>query len=1088
MLPPLLMPAPPPARVLWRPDADQERLIAHGAATGPARPGACVGLGGPGTGKTSTLVRAAAARLFDGVPVADIRLLAFNRARARDLRTALAAEMQQGALPVVTTFHGLAFDIVGRASVGDPDASPPRLLSGAEEDVRIRDLLRGAVADGQIPWPEDLTAALPTIGLANDVRAFLARVRELGIDTDQLAQAGRTLDRPEWTALAQFARHEADVMALEDLVDYTALLEVAIGLLIAEPSLTGGITHLFVDDFQEADPLQRRLLEALCEQGVVATVCASPDQTAYAFRGADPLGVIRLAERVRAPIVGLGTLHRGVGPVHQAYQRVRRHPALPGLSADVLRTYREPVESPETGPGTVSITRHDSLGDLAAHVARDLRRRHLGLSGEPTPWSDMAVLLPTSRDIDVLRRALEADGVPVRVATDALPLPEEPAVAVLLSALQAAVDPTALGVGAAVDLVMGPLGGVDAVALRALARDLRREYRAVEGTLVAPSGTALIRDLLVGAATGQPAASAGEGPSDPSGEVHDRVIALGRRLSEAHDAIRADAQPAEVLWMLWDAHLDGVEPWPERLRTAALAGHRPSGHDLDAVMALFDAVERLSDRYSGAFGVQGLLAGLTGQRLPGESIAARSGASPAVEILTARLAVGRSWPHVVIVGAQEGEWPRLTVASSSVHADELDLLVDGAADVDTITRERHTAQLAGERRLFSLAVSRATDHCHVAVIEREGEHGDRPSRFVEDLQVPLQSQPGRPARSVTLDGLVAELRSVAEDSDADPDLRDAATRRLAALAAARDDQGDALVPQADPRRWWGLADLTTGLAPVRPPDQPVALSGSGLQSLNECPLRWFLSRAARAEGPSSSAMAFGNIVHVLAERLGAGELPPDPEVLLQYAERIWPEVAFDMPWQGAAELTQLREALERLCHYHRTCSRTVVDTEHGFDVTIPIEGLPADADAAIAIRGSIDRVEIDPDGGVYLVDFKTGKYPPSDVSVRTDAQLGMYQAAALAGAVDEVHDASDLAGAALVQLRKEAGKATPDQPKIQPQPPLDPEDDDWLLDPVRTAVSHIRAEDFPATPNSMCEHCSFRAVCPAQIDGQEVTT
>ncbi|MEK9664239.1 MAG: PD-(D/E)XK nuclease family protein, partial [Candidatus Nanopelagicales bacterium] len=394
------------------------------------------------------------------------------------------------------------------------------------------------------------------------------------------------------------------------------------------------------------------------------------------------------------------------------------------------------------------------------------------------------------------------------------------------------------------------------------------------------------------------------------------------------------------------------------------------------------------------------------------------------------------------------------------------------------------AHLAGERRLFGLALTRADRHCHVAVIEREGEQGDRPSRFVDDLQTPIQPRPGRPSRSVTLDGLVAQLRSVAEDPDAAPQARGAAVRRLAALARAVDDDGDSLAPQADPQRWWGVRDFTTGLAPIRPPDRPVALSGSGLQSLNGCPLRWFLSRAARAEGPSSSAMAFGNIVHVLAERVGTGDLPPEPDILLQHAERIWAEVGFDMPWQSAAELAQLRQALERLCHYHRTCGRTVVDTEHSFDVTIPVDGLPADA--AISIRGSIDRVEVDGDGGVHLIDFKTGKNPPSDVSVRTDAQLGMYQAAALAGAVEEVHDASDLAGAALVQLRKEAGKAHPDEPKIQPQPPLDPDDDNWLFDPVRVAVEHIRAEDFPATPNAACDHCAYRAVCPAQSEGQEV--
>ena len=69
-----------------------------------------------------------------------------------------------GALPTVTTFHGLAYSLVRRTTGPGPDAAMPRLLSGAEEDARIRDLLRGAIADGDLPWPDDLLAASATLG------------------------------------------------------------------------------------------------------------------------------------------------------------------------------------------------------------------------------------------------------------------------------------------------------------------------------------------------------------------------------------------------------------------------------------------------------------------------------------------------------------------------------------------------------------------------------------------------------------------------------------------------------------------------------------------------------------------------------------------------------------------------------------------------------------------------------------------------------------------------------------------------------------------------------------------------------------
>ena len=147
-------------------------------------------LGSPGTGATTALVEAVAARLAEG-PASRILVIARDREAVRRTRAAVAQRAPQGTLPTVTTFHGLAYSLVPRPTGPGPDEAMPRLLSGAEEDARIRELLRGAIADGELPWPDDLLAATSTLGFANDLRAMLARARELGLDPSRLEVVGR---------------------------------------------------------------------------------------------------------------------------------------------------------------------------------------------------------------------------------------------------------------------------------------------------------------------------------------------------------------------------------------------------------------------------------------------------------------------------------------------------------------------------------------------------------------------------------------------------------------------------------------------------------------------------------------------------------------------------------------------------------------------------------------------------------------------------------------------------------------------------------------------------------------------------------
>lgn len=1036
-------------------------------------PGMCVVLGAPGTGATTAIVESVVARASD-VSATRMLVLARDRDAVTRMRSALARRMPAGALPTVTTFHGLAYSLVQRTMGPGPDSAMPRLLSGAEEDARIRDLLQGAIADGDLPWPGDLLAATATLGFANDVRAMLVRARELGIDPEELTSLGRAAGVPAWEVLGRLARIDSEVMALEGVVDYSRLLEMAID---AASAWRGELACIWVDDFQEAGPLQRGLLRALSGPGTATVVAADPDVAAYGFRGGDRLGALRLQGEAGASLIVLDRYFASGGQIRAAYAAVRRQPALPGLPAAALRAYREPAPAPSAADGAVTVLTHDTWGDLVAWTVDDLRRLHL-ISG--ASWDDMAVIARSTSELDALRRALSAAGVPVAMASTDIPLQDEPAVATLLAAVSAATAPDDVDERAAVDLITGPLLALDPSALRRLARALREEFRARHPGQPCPSGTALIRDLLVSAVAGD---SAAPDVADVAIEPRDRVLALGGMLGSVRTLAERDAAPAEVLWQAWSSSVPDAEgwAWPERLRRAALSGHLASSHDLDAVLALFATAERLSDRYAGVVGVRGLLAALHGQRVAAERVSAAAPIGPAVTVMTAHLAVGRSWPHVVVVGAQEGSWPPPLGASSAMRLPEWEAVVAGDAtgDVAVALRAAAAERMAQERRLFALAVSRASRDLTVAAVASDAE---QPSRFIEDLGIAPVHRAGRPPRGLTLDGMVARLRTVAQDDGQPAPLREAAVARLAVLADARDDDGAPLVPRADPATWWGVAAATPGVAPVRPEDRPVRLSGSGLETITGCPLRWFLSRVVRAEGPRGQAMAIGSLVHAMAELAARGDIPVDPEVMLGHVDRVWSELPFDAPWESLAERAEVARALELLCGYLRTADPAIA-IEHPFSVTFPI------GTGEVTLRGAIDRVELDAEGSVRLIDFKTMRHLPSAREVAENLQLGVYQLAVEHGALADPAPPSDgtepaIAGAALVQLREE-DKRVAGLPRVQQQPPLD-DDASWLRDAVAHAIQRVRTEEFPAIVSAQCRTCAFVAACPAQAAGREV--
>ncbi|MFC7011323.1 ATP-dependent helicase [Streptomyces viridiviolaceus] len=1077
-------------------DAAQRAVVDHG--TGPL-----LVLAGPGTGKTTTLVESVADRIARGGDPERILVLTFSRKAGVELRDRMARRIGAARAPRATTFHSFGYALVRAHQDSDLFVEPLRLLSGPEQDVTVRELLAGQaelerLGLAHVRWPDELRACLTTRGFADEVRAVLARSRELGLGPDALEAFARRIGRPDWRAAAVFLAEYLDVLDLQGVLDYAELVHRAV-LLARRPEVAAHLAAqydaVYVDEYQDTDPAQVRLLHALAGGGRTLVAFGDPDQSIYAFRGADVNGILEFpyafprADGRPAPVEVLRTSRRSGTALLAATRLLTQRMPLTRLPADKVRAHRDLV--PVRGGGRVEVYTYPTPGTELDNIADILRRAHLE---DGVPWSEMAVLVRAgSRTIPTVRRALTAAGVPLDIDGDDLPLRHEPAVAPLLTALRAVAraeassrtggagsadqpdsaeapgappDACWLDTETALTLLTSPLGGMDAADLRRLGRALREEERAAGNPLPPPS------DELLARALAEPERLAVHDPAYARGAQR-----LGALLRKARERLARGGSAEEALWDLWDG-----TPWPARLERSARRGGaagRNADRDLDAVCALFTTAARAEERTGGS-GTLNFLEEIEAEDIAADTLTRRAVRPEAVRLMTAHRAKGLEWRLVVVAGVQEGLWPDLRRRGSLLEADRIGR--DGLAEPLT-----PGALLAEERRLFYVAATRARERLVVTAVKAPADDGDQPSRFLSELGVEPGDVTGRPRRPLSVAALVAELRATTVDPRVSDTLREAAAQRLARLAALVDEDGRPLVPSAHPYRWWGMWDPTESKVPLRDRDHPVTLSGSALDQLaNTCALQWFLGREVKADAPATVAQGFGNVVHVLADEVASGHTPADLDVLMERLDSVWNALAFDAPWKSAQEKANARVALERFLKWHvmDRAGRTPVASEHDFDVTLEA------GDYEVRIRGQMDRVEADGDGRAYVVDFKTGKQAPSAAEVARHPQLAVYQLAVREGAVDDAFGGQrpEPGGAELVQLRQGAAKRDGGEtlPKVQAQDAIEGAAGEWVGELLATAAGKVLDERFTPTAGQHCTHCAFRASCSARPEGRHV--
>lgn len=1022
------------------------------ALTDPGTRGVFRVIGGAGTGKSSLLVSAAVAHIAAGMDPESVLLLTGSSRLGAQARARITSALLQAGTravvrePLVRTVHSYAFAVLRLAAQrnGDP---PPRLITSAEQDGIIRELLAGDLEDGDraaTAWPHHLRPALSTVGFANELRDLLARCAERGVDPVDLQRIGRRSGKPEWLAAGQFAQAYEQIMLLRSAVGMAApqatipalgaaeLVGAALEALGTDSELLAAerarVKLLLVDDAQQLDPQAARLVRVLSQGAEITVLAGDPNQAVFGYRGADP-ALLRGDE----PAIVLTESRRCAPAVAEAITGVARR--LPGVEHGRVLTGAP-------GPsGTVAVRIAASPHAESAMITDALRRAHLV---DGVPWSQMAVIVRSVPRLGAaVARTLAAAGVPVDTPTPATPLGDQPAVRALLTVLAA----TAHGLDAeqASTLLTGPIGRVDPVSLRQLRRALRR----VDGSQPPRDFGDLLVEALEHGVDGLP-----ENLARPLDRVR-KVLVAARRSAEA------GADPRYTLWQAW--HRSGLQRrWLAASERGGVSGVQ-ADRDLDAVTALFDVAEQYVNRTAGAT-LRGLIDHVAGLGLPARDERAEA---DAVAVLSAHAAMGREWEFVVIAGVQEGLWPN-TVPRGGVLAtqqlvDLLDGVTEGADGVST-----RAPLLAEERRLLIAAMGRARSRLLVTAVDSDsGDESLLPSAFCYELSALVAGDdsditaPVIAPRVLAPAALVGRLRAVvcAADDAVDDASRACAAMLLARLAAAG-------VPGADPTQWQSMTPLSSEEPLWSGDDHTVTLSPSTLQMLTDCPLRWLLERHGGADGRDVRS-AVGSLVHALVSDPGRTE-----SQMVNELEKVWPKLPFDSGWYADNELARHRAMLATFAQWRaQTRSRlTEVGTEIGVDGVV-VEG--ADGEPAVRVRGRVDRLERDGEGRLVVVDLKTGKSPVTKDDAQNHAQLAMYQLAIAEGLFEQ---GDSPGGGRLVYLGKNGASG----PTEREQDALTPQKHAEWRDTVRRAAAATQGPEFVARINDGCTHCPVRAMCPAQ--------
>ncbi|MBX6350426.1 MAG: UvrD-helicase domain-containing protein [Clostridia bacterium] len=286
----------------------QRQAVLHGA-------GPVLVVAGAGSGKTRVLTLRIAHLVAQGVPAWRILAVTFTNKAAREMQERVLGIVGEAARDLwVLTFHAACLRILRAHAplVG----LPPRFTVLDADDQR-------AV----------VRAALRTLGLdersyaPGAVASLISRWKNDGLDAEAAsAEAGD----PFRKAAARVYRRYAERLSEAGAVDFDDLLLLTLRLFEAHPDVRARLAerflHVLVDEYQDTNPAQYRIVRALAERHQNLFVVGDADQSIYGWRGADIRNILEFERDFPdARVIRLEQNYRSTQAILDAAASVIRH-------------------------------------------------------------------------------------------------------------------------------------------------------------------------------------------------------------------------------------------------------------------------------------------------------------------------------------------------------------------------------------------------------------------------------------------------------------------------------------------------------------------------------------------------------------------------------------------------------------------------------------------------------------------------------------------------------------------------------------------------------------------------------------------
>lgn len=352
-------------------------------------------LAGAGSGKTRVLTRRIAHRVLTGTADAPhVLALTFTRKAANELRGRLHQLGVRDSV-VAGTFHAVAYAQL-RRRWADRGERAPALL---ESKLRILAPLLGRPTPGSV--------AIQHADVAAEIEWAKARLIPASQYAVEAERAGRTPPLPPSVMAAVYEQYEAEKRK-RGVVDFDDLLSLCARALDTDDEFAATqrwrFRHLFVDEFQDVNPVQFRLLKGWLGDRLDLCVVGDPNQAIYSWNGADPRllqGFDRLFPT--SVTVRLDDNYRSTPQVLAVANAVLGADGAPGGIPSLA------ANRPD---GPAPVVRSYATDIAEAHgVAARIRRTH----GPSRPWSHFAVLVRTNAQAAEFEKACQAARIPYRV-------------------------------------------------------------------------------------------------------------------------------------------------------------------------------------------------------------------------------------------------------------------------------------------------------------------------------------------------------------------------------------------------------------------------------------------------------------------------------------------------------------------------------------------------------------------------------------------------------------------------------------------------------------------------------------------------